>query len=155
MLRTHAIAVLLTLLALTPIAFAADEALHVNTAQGTVVKVEKDKLTIKYRLADKTEKNLALKLTCTSHFSTLSTQKRNDKAVMVQKETDAKALVEKQSIAVIHAHQPLFTGNNIRARRVIRQPRDVRHIFRGEASDIGLLGASLGSFTESRDNLVH
>lgn len=83
---------------------AADETPKVLVAQGIVEKVDKDVLTIKSRAADgKFGKTLVLKLTGTSHFSTVSTQKRGDKLVLVQKQSEAKHLAVKHSISVIYA----------------------------------------------------
>jgi hypothetical protein len=104
MLRIQAVAVLATALLLARAALAADESPRVQTVQGTIEKVEKDTLTIKHRPPDgKTDKSTTFKLTGTSRFSTLSTQKRGDKIVLVQKDTEAKNLAAKQSIAVIYA----------------------------------------------------
>jgi hypothetical protein len=98
------LAVVSAFLVLTHVAFAADESPRLQTIQGTVEKVEKDTLTIKHRQSDsKTEKSVTFKLTGTSRFSMLSTQKRGDKIVLVQKDTEAKSLAEKQAIAVIYA----------------------------------------------------
>lgn len=83
---------------------AADDAPKIMVAQGLVEKVEKDVLTIKPRGADgKFGKSIVLKLTGTSHFSTVSSQKRGDKLVLVQKELEAKNLTAKHSISVIYA----------------------------------------------------
>ena len=104
MLRSHALAVVAAVLVLTHVVFAADQTPRMQTVQGTVEKVEKDTLTIKHQAPEsKTEMRLTFKLTGTSRFSTLSTQKRGDKIVLVQKDTEAKSLAEKQSIAVIYA----------------------------------------------------
>lgn len=105
MQRSHAVAVCCAVLVLSRVAWAAEEPPRVQTMQGTVEKVEKETLTIKHRAPDsKTEKSVAFKLTGTSRFSALSTQKRGDKLVLVQKDTEAKNLVEKQAIAVIYAN---------------------------------------------------
>ena len=72
-------------------------------AHGTVEKLEKDQLTIRPRGADgKFGKNVTLKLTGTSKVTTLSTQKRDKKAVVVQRDTDPKDLAKGQGIAVIY-----------------------------------------------------
>lgn len=104
MLRSHAVAIVFAILLSSQAAFAADEAIHAKTVQGTVEKMEKDALTIKHHTGDKkTDKTITFKLTGTSRFTTLSVQKRSDKIVLVQKDTEAKAIAEKQSIAVIYA----------------------------------------------------
>jgi len=104
MLRIQVAAALAAFLLLVQLAFAADEPLRVQTVQGTIEKVEKETLTIRHRPADsKTDKSMTFKLTGTSRFSTLSTQKRADKIVLVQKDTEAKNLTGKQPIAVIYA----------------------------------------------------
>jgi hypothetical protein len=82
---------------------AADPAPALLTAHGTVEKVEKDALTIKPRGADgKFGKSLVLHLTGTTKVTTLIPQTREGKAVMTQKETDAKDLKPDQAIAVIY-----------------------------------------------------
>jgi hypothetical protein len=87
---------------------AADPAPPLMAAHGTVEKVEKDTLTIKPRGADgKFGKSLVLHLTGTSKVTTLIPQTREGKAVMTQKETDAKDLKPDQAIAVI------YTGGEI------------------------------------------
>jgi Cu/Ag efflux protein CusF len=104
MLRIQTAAALAASLLLAHMAFAADEAPRVQTVQGTIEKVDKETLTIKHRPADgKSEKSMTFKLTGTSRFSTLSTQKRGDKIVLVQKDTEVKNLAAKQPIAVIYA----------------------------------------------------
>jgi nitrogen fixation protein FixH len=104
MLRIQALVVLTALVLLARIASAADEVPRVQTVQGTIEKVDKETLTIKHRPADsKTDKSMTFKLTGTSRFSTLSTQKRGEKIVLVQKDTEVKNLAAKQPIAVIYA----------------------------------------------------
>lgn len=84
---------------------AADEPPRMQTVQGTINKVEKDSITIKHKSGDsKTEAKIAFKLTGTSRFSMLSTQKRGDKIVLVQKDAEVKNLAEKQTIAIIYAN---------------------------------------------------
>lgn len=84
---------------------AADDTQILLTTHGVVEKVEKEALTINPRGADgKFEKNLVFKLTGTSRLSLLSTQKRGDKIVLVQKDVEANALAEKQPIAVIYTN---------------------------------------------------
>lgn len=70
-----------------------------NTLQGTIGKIEKETLVVHH----KTDKTTTFKLTGTSRFSALSTRKTGDKIVLVQKDIDAKALVEKQPISLIFA----------------------------------------------------
>jgi hypothetical protein len=79
------------------------EAPPLLTAQCKVEKADKDSLTIQPRGADgKFGKSLVLKLTGTSKISTLTTQVRNRKTVLVQKDTEAKDLEANQIIAVIY-----------------------------------------------------
>ena len=99
---------ILALLLATGFAFAdekkgpADPALE--TASGVVEKADKDALVIKPRGPDgKFQKALTLTLTGTSKVTVLTPQKRGDKVVMTQRETEAKDLVPGQSIAVIYA----------------------------------------------------
>ena len=74
------------------------------TARGTVDKFEKNKLTMKPRSADgKFEKDLVLEVTGTSKITSLGTQTRAGKVVVLQREMDAKDLQPKQAIAVIYA----------------------------------------------------
>jgi hypothetical protein len=73
------------------------------TLHGKVEKADKDSLTIQPRGADgKYGKSMVLKLTGTSKISTLTTQVRNRKTVVVQKDTEAKDLEANQTIAVIY-----------------------------------------------------
>jgi hypothetical protein len=82
----------------------AEEPPSLLTAQGTVEKVEKDSITVKPRTADgKFGKNLVLKLTGTSRVSTLTPRAQGGKTVMTQKDTDAKDLQPKQTVAVIYS----------------------------------------------------
>ena len=75
-----------------------------GTAQGTVEKVDKDSLTVRPRGPDgKFGKNLVLKVTGTSKVTTLTPQMRSGKVVLTQKDTEAKDLAPKQTIAVIYA----------------------------------------------------
>ena len=73
-----------------------------QTLQGTVGKIEKDTLVVHHK-TEKTEKATTFKLTGTSRFSALSTRKNGEKTVLVQKDIEAKALVEKQPISLIFA----------------------------------------------------
>lgn len=74
------------------------------TATGAVEKADKDALTIKPRAADgKFQKALTLKVTGTSKVAVLTPQKRADKVVLTQRETDANDLVPGQTVAVIYA----------------------------------------------------
>jgi hypothetical protein len=97
------IAVSLSCLLLAGLVRAADDDGALQTAQGVVEKVDKDTLTIKPRAKDgRFEKNLVLKLTGTSKVSLLSTQVRDNNAVLVQKDTDPKDLQANQPIAVVY-----------------------------------------------------
>jgi hypothetical protein len=73
-----------------------------QTLQGVVGKVEKDAIVVHHKV-EKSDKSTTIKLTGTSRFSSLSTRKNGDKIVLVQKDIDAKALVEKQPISLIYA----------------------------------------------------
>jgi hypothetical protein len=76
----------------------------IQTAQGTVEKVDKDSLTIRPRGPDgKFGKNLVLKVTGTSSITTLIPQVRSGKQVLTQKETPAKDLQPKQTLTIIYA----------------------------------------------------
>ncbi len=82
---------------------AADAPATLSTASGTVAKVDKDSLTIRPRGPDgKFQAEIKLKLTGTSKISTLTTQTRAGKSVVVQRDADAKDLQAKQTIAVIY-----------------------------------------------------
>lgn len=72
------------------------------TLQGQIGKIEKDALVVHHK-TEKTDKATTLKLTGTSRFSALSTRKNGDKIVLVQKDVEVKALVEKQPITLIYA----------------------------------------------------
>jgi hypothetical protein len=101
--RLRIVLVLLTTLFLTGLTFAGDAAPPLLTSTGAVDKVEKDTLTIRPRGAGgKFEKNIALKVTGTSEVTTLTTQKRAGKVVVVQKKTEIKDLQPNQTIAVIY-----------------------------------------------------
>jgi hypothetical protein len=89
---------------LVHIVCAAEELPKMQTVHGTIEKIEKESLTISYKSGDsKIDKKLTFKLTGTSRFSILSTQKRGDKIVLVQRDAEVKNLAEKQGIAVIYA----------------------------------------------------
>jgi hypothetical protein len=101
MTRLHRVVALVLGLLLTAGLSAAE--LPLETAQGTVVKVEKDTLTMKTRTPDgKFGKNLTLKLTGTSKVTTVTGQMRSGKLVVVQKESSAKELEAGQLIVVIY-----------------------------------------------------
>ena len=100
MTRARLASSLLVVIVLALPALAADPLM---TATGTIDKVEKDSLTIRPRGPDgKFEKAVTLKLTGTSKISTLAPQTRGGKTVLTQKDTDAKDLKAKQTIAVIY-----------------------------------------------------
>jgi hypothetical protein len=81
---------------------AADET-PLSLAQGTVDKATKDMLTIRPRGPDgKFQPSVALKVTGTSKVTTITTQMRSGKVVVVQKDTDAKDVERNQAIAVIY-----------------------------------------------------
>ena len=102
MKRIVVFAVALMYLSLTGIVLAGGTP-SLMTASGTLVKVEKDALTLKPRSAEgKFEKTLVLKITGTSKVSVLTQQKRAGKLVAVQKEIEAKELQPNQPLAVIY-----------------------------------------------------
>lgn len=104
MLRARFVVTLCACLFLVGVCLAADPAPALLTAHGTVEKVEKDSLTIKPRQPDgKFGKSLTLQITGTSKVSTLMPQTRMGKTIMTQKDTDAKDLQAKQTVAVIYA----------------------------------------------------
>jgi hypothetical protein len=101
MTRLDRVAALVLGLLLTVGIYAAE--LSLETAQGTVAKVEKDSLTVKTRTPEgKFGKNLTLKVTGTSKVTTVTGQMRSGKVVVVQKETSAKDLEPGQPIVVIY-----------------------------------------------------
>jgi hypothetical protein len=101
--RLRIVLVLLTTLLLVGFTFAGDTTPPLLTATGTVDKVEKDMVTIRPRgPGGKFEKNIVLKVTGTSEVTTLATQKRGGKVVVVQKKTEVKDLQANQTIAVIY-----------------------------------------------------
>jgi hypothetical protein len=78
-----------------------------RTATGTVDKVGKDTVTLRPRaISGQFEKSLTLKLTGTSKLSLLTTQKRGNRLVPVQRDADARDLQANQTIAVICAMSP-------------------------------------------------
>jgi hypothetical protein len=77
------------------------------TAQGNIDKVDKESLTVRPRGPDgKFEKSLVLKLTGTSKITTLSYRKQGTKMVAVQKDTEVKELMPKQTVALIYTSGP-------------------------------------------------
>ena len=107
MMRSRLILSLAALVVVTCLVRAADPPAPLMTASGTVAKVDKDSLTIKPRGPDgKFGKDLKLTVTGTSKFTTLTSQMRSGKLVIVQKDTDAKDLQPKQTIAVIYTTLP-------------------------------------------------
>jgi hypothetical protein len=83
---------------------AAAQAVPVVTAHGKVVKADKESLTFQPREeSGKFGKAVTVKVTGTSHITTLAPQLRDKKQVMAQKETDAKDLMAGDQVAVIYA----------------------------------------------------
>lgn len=83
-------------------ALAADP-LPLASAQGTVDKGDKESLTIRPRGPDgRFAKSITLRLTGTSRITTLGSQMRSGKVVVVQRDTDAKDLQSGQTIMVIY-----------------------------------------------------
>ncbi|MDB5306598.1 MAG: hypothetical protein JWO38_800 [Gemmataceae bacterium] len=81
----------------------ADE-LPLAVANGVVEKADKDTLVVKPRGPDgRFQKALTLKVAGTSKVTVLSPQKRGEKVVLTQRETEAKDLVPGQPVAVIYA----------------------------------------------------
>ena len=98
---------LLAGLLMTAASRAADNAPDLTTALGMIDKVEKEMLTVRTRGPDgKFGKNVVVKLTGTSKIATLTYQKRGGKMVAVQKDTEAKDLAVKQTIALIYTIGP-------------------------------------------------
>ena len=81
----------------------AAEPLPLFTAHGTVEKVDKNSLTLRPRDAEgKFGKNLTLKVTGTSKITTLTSQMRSGKLVLVQRDAGPADLQPRQVIAVIY-----------------------------------------------------
>ena len=73
------------------------------SGHGVIEKAGKDSLSIKLRGDDgKFGKSLVLKITGTSKVTTLIPQMRKDTVVITQKDTDAKDLQPKQTIALLY-----------------------------------------------------
>jgi hypothetical protein len=101
MLRPRILMALIVCLFLTAPVLA--QPLPLLTAHGTVDKADKESLTLRPRDAEgKFGKSLTLKLTGTSKITTLTTQMRAGKRVMVQRDTEVADLQPKQLIAVIY-----------------------------------------------------
>src|SRR5262245_53016579 len=78
-----------------------------SVAEGKVQKVEKDLLSFQPRGMDgRYGKSIALKITGTSNLSSVSTQERAGKAVLVQREIKASDLKANQLVAVIYSSPP-------------------------------------------------
>jgi len=89
-----------------------------ETIQGTVVSYQKETLTI--QPSDSKAKPVALKVTGTSKFAIAGTQTRDKQIYMTQRDVEAKALEEKQSITVIYANiKPDKSDKNEKAERVL------------------------------------
>lgn len=73
------------------------------TAQGAVEKVGKDTLTVKPRGADgKFGKSIVLRIAGTSKVTTLIPRMQKGVVVLTQKDTEAKDLQAKQTIALVY-----------------------------------------------------
>lgn len=92
------LAVLVTCLLLTSVACA--EPPDFSTVVGTVVKFEKETLTIS--TGDKAKNTVELKVTGTSKFHLMSPQVRAGKTVITQRSAETSDLISGQSIAVIY-----------------------------------------------------
>jgi hypothetical protein len=105
--RTALAAVTLALLTLYGTTLAGDPSPTLMAASGTVVKVEKNSLTLQPRdEAGKFGKNLVLKLTGTSKLTVLTQRKQGKKMVAVQNEVPVKELKPGQQLAVIFTAGP-------------------------------------------------
>jgi hypothetical protein len=103
--RTRVCLALLAFLLLAATGRSADAPLPLATAQGTIDKVDRDSLTIRPRGPDgRFDKSMTLRLTGTSKITTLAAQKRGAKAVVIQRDTDARELQPKQAVAVIYTN---------------------------------------------------
>jgi hypothetical protein len=92
------------LVLLIAIAVVSAQPVPIATAHGKVLKSDKESLTFQPRdEAGKFGKAVTLKITGTSHITTLAPQTRDKKLVMTQRDTDAKDLKTGQMIAVIYA----------------------------------------------------
>jgi hypothetical protein len=93
-------------LAAAGVAWAADPpALKVETADGTVSKVNKDSLAIRTRGPDgRFGKAVTFKVTGTTKLTTVTAQKRAGKDVATQRDTDLKDLQANQPIAIIYTN---------------------------------------------------
>ena len=90
-------------LVLAGLGLAQKDAPVVSATRGTIDKVGKDTLSVRTRKDDGSfGKTLTLKLTGTSRMSLLTTQKRGNKVVNVQRDTDAKDLEPKQPVTLIY-----------------------------------------------------
>ena len=93
----------LLLFVLAGLAPAADPALPLLSAHGTVEKVGRDTLTIRPRGPDgRFGKSLVLKVTGTSEIATMVPQMRMKKLVITQRKTPLKDLAPNQGIAVLY-----------------------------------------------------
>ena len=100
---TRALLSFATLVGLTVALAAQDKTTPLLTATGVVDKADKDGLSVKPRGNDgKFQKTLALKVTGTSKVTVLTPQKRGEKVVLTQRETDAKDLSAGQAVAIIY-----------------------------------------------------
>jgi hypothetical protein len=88
------------------VAWAADPpALKVETADGTVSKVNKDSLAIRTRGPDgRFGKAVTFKVTGTTKLTTVTAVERAGKAVASQRDTDLKDLQPNQPIAIIYTN---------------------------------------------------
>lgn len=103
MIRTRIAVVALACLIIAGAAIAADPP-NLVTVEGNVEKIGKESLIIQPRQSGgKFGKAITLKLTGTSKVTTLTTQDRGGKEVLVQRDTEVKDLHKNQNIAVIYA----------------------------------------------------
>jgi hypothetical protein len=81
-----------------------DDPPALTTASGVVDKADKESVVIKPRGPDgRFQKTLSLKVTGTSKVDILTPQKRGDKVILTQRDSEAKDLTAGQAIAVIYA----------------------------------------------------
>ena len=90
------------------------------TAQGTVEKAERDTLTVKPRGPDgKFGKSIVLKITGTTKLTTLLPRMQKGTLVITQKDTEAKDLQAKQTIALVYT---MVKDNPVLLAAVVQPP---------------------------------
>ncbi len=79
----------------------AEDAFRLTTVQGTMIGYEKEELTI--QPSDAKARPVSVHVTGTSRLTIAGTQTRDGRTFMTQRDTDARALAEKQKISIIYA----------------------------------------------------